>query len=145
MCIANRRKKRHSERCAMRQKQINYDDWKASSYPACSGAPNDRFLWNIIRRSKYCLGFSITWGRLKISRWPFQSRNFYASSIKRKSQAIFASPNKRYFSHRKQSWVPLNRALTGKPLVFWTGGRFSIGGRTIFRAYLIDSPRFSVV
>ena len=47
--------------------------------------------------------------------------------------------------HGKQSWVHLNTDLTGKLLVFWTGSRFSICGRTIFQAYLINSPRFSEV
>ena len=30
------------------------------------GAPNECFLWISVRRGKYCLEFSITWGRLKI-------------------------------------------------------------------------------
>ena len=48
-------------------------------------------------------------------------------------------------SQKTESWVHLNRDLTGKLLVFWTGSRFSIGGTTIFRAYLINSTRFSEV
>ena len=34
-----------------------------------------------VRRSKYCLDFSITWGRLKISRWPFHSRTFFEAYL----------------------------------------------------------------
>ena len=34
-------------------------------------ASNECFLKISVRRSKYCLEFSIAWGRLKISRWAF--------------------------------------------------------------------------
>ena len=45
-----------------------------------SGAPNDCKIF--VRRSKYCLEFSINWGRLKISRYPFHlSTSFDASLI----------------------------------------------------------------
>ena len=38
-----------------------------------SGHPTTVFCKISFRRSKYCLEFSITWGRLKIYRWPFHS------------------------------------------------------------------------
>ena len=34
-------------------------------------------LQNSVRRSKYCLGFSIAWAWLKFSRWPFHSWNIF--------------------------------------------------------------------
>ena len=34
-----------------------------------------------VRRSKYCLKFSITWGRLKISRWPFHSWTIFKAYL----------------------------------------------------------------
>ena len=37
------------------------------------GHPTTTFCKISVRRSKYCLEFSITWGRLRISRWPFHS------------------------------------------------------------------------
>ena len=37
------------------------------------GHPTTVFCKISVRRSKYCLEFSITWGQLKISRWPFHS------------------------------------------------------------------------
>ena len=37
------------------------------------GHPTTVFFKISVQRSEYCLEFSITWGRLKISRWPFNS------------------------------------------------------------------------
>ena len=39
----------------------------------CQGHPTTVFCQIPVRRTKYCLEFSITWGRLKISRRPFHS------------------------------------------------------------------------
>ena len=37
------------------------------------GHPTSVFCKISVRRSKYCLEFYITWGRLKVSRWSFHS------------------------------------------------------------------------
>ena len=34
-----------------------------------------------VRRSKYCLEFSINWGRLKVSRWPFHSCTIFEAYL----------------------------------------------------------------
>ena len=34
-----------------------------------------------VRRSKYCLKFSITWGRLKVSSWLFYSRTIFEAFL----------------------------------------------------------------
>ena len=34
-----------------------------------------------VRRSKYCLEFSISWGQLKISRWPFHSHTIFEACV----------------------------------------------------------------
>ena len=44
-----------------------------------SGAPNDCKIF--VRRSKYCLEFSINWGRLKISRYPFHLCTSFDASL----------------------------------------------------------------
>ena len=46
-----------------------------------SGAPNDCFLWNICSQKQNCLEFSIAWGRLKISRWPFHSCTIFEAYL----------------------------------------------------------------
>ena len=46
-----------------------------------TGHPTTVF-WEIsVRRSKYCLEFSITWGRLKISRWPFHQCTIFEAYL----------------------------------------------------------------
>ena len=57
-----------------------------------------------VRRSKYCLEFSITWGRLKISKWSFHSCTiFEAYSINslRFSEVHISPPRLGYFSYKK--------------------------------------------
>ena len=41
------------------------------------GNPTMIFCKIAVRRTKYCLEFSITWGRLKISRWSFHLRTIF--------------------------------------------------------------------
>ena len=45
------------------------------------GHPTTVFCKISLRRSKYCLEFSITWGRLKISRWPFHSCTIFEAHL----------------------------------------------------------------
>ena len=56
---------------------VNRDLWKPSQ--SCQtaeyqGHPATVFCKISVRRSKYCLKFSISWGRLKTSGWTFHSR-----------------------------------------------------------------------
>ena len=47
-----------------------------------SGAPPTTVFCEIsVRRSRCCLEFSITWGRLKISSWPFHSGTIFETSL----------------------------------------------------------------
>ena len=46
-----------------------------------TGHPTTVFFKISDRRSKYCLEFSITWGRLKTSRWPFQSCTIFEAHL----------------------------------------------------------------
>ena len=48
---------------------------------AIKGNPTMIFCKIAVRRSKYCLEFSITWGRLKISRWSFHLRTIFDTLI----------------------------------------------------------------
>ena len=43
------------------------------------GHPTTVFCKTSVQRNKYCLEFYITWGRLKISRWPFHSLPIFPS------------------------------------------------------------------
>ena len=53
-----------------------------TTFTLLRGTANDCFLWNIsVRRSRCCLEFSITWGRLKISSWPFHSGTIFETSL----------------------------------------------------------------
>ena len=45
-------------------------DWQNNNF---QGHPTTVFCKISVRRSKNCLEFSIAWGRLRISRWPFHS------------------------------------------------------------------------
>ena len=46
------------------------------------GQPTTVFCKISVRRSKYCLEFSSTWRRLKISRWPFNSCKIFEVHLK---------------------------------------------------------------
>ena len=43
--------------------------------------PTTVFTKISVRRSKYCLEFSINWGRLKVSRWPFHSCTIFEAYL----------------------------------------------------------------
>ena len=43
------------------------------------GHPTTVFCKTSVQRNKYCLESSISWGRLKISRWPFHSLTIFPS------------------------------------------------------------------
>ena len=49
--------------------------------PVNQGHPATVFCEISVRRSKNCLEFSIAWGRLKISRWPFHSRTIFEAYL----------------------------------------------------------------
>ena len=65
--------------CIWDQKILSETPTEAST---TQGHPTTVFLrWNICWRSKNCLEFSIAWGRLKISRWPFHSRTIFEAYL----------------------------------------------------------------
>ena len=45
------------------------------------GHPTTVFCKISVRRNKYCLEFSIAWGRLQISRWPFHSCTIFETYL----------------------------------------------------------------
>ena len=45
------------------------------------GHPTTVFCKISVRRNKYCLQFSIAWGRLQISRWPFHSCTIFETYL----------------------------------------------------------------
>ena len=51
------------------------------SYSFLQGHPTTVFCKISVRRSKYCLEFSITWGRIKISRLPFHSCTIFKAYL----------------------------------------------------------------
>ena len=55
------------------------------------GHPTTVFRKIFVRRSKYCLTFSITWGWLVISRWPFHWFMYNFPSLPYKFPKIFWS------------------------------------------------------
>ena len=65
-------------------------------------------LQNSVRRSKYCLGFSSTWARLKFSRWPFHSCNdflkFDFSQFILQVRLFFLEKENLKFSDSKMRW-----------------------------------------
>ena len=80
------------------------------SCAAEAGAPNDCFLQISVRKSKYCLEFSITWGRIKISRdhVPFMSNfgtlsNKFPYDFLKFDFSHFTPQDRHFFSWKKET------------------------------------------
>ena len=105
----------------------------------------------LYQRSKYCLEFFITWGRLKISRWPFHGPI-------RLTQCCTQWPfrNKAFCLRNfyiNWMWMPHYNANTihkkSYPREIWIGYNIELAEKvyscTILEAYLINSLCFSEV
>ena len=109
------------------------------------GHPMTVFHKMSVRRGRWrCLGFSISWEQLKISRWPFHSGNFW--SLSNKCRTIFLSlifhislPRLGYFSAGKRKpkiWGFMERGIR-KILTFVI---YTLIASKIFKKIKLTSP-----